>query len=190
RLHQRRRDGRDVDGDERRVLAVAPAVDRARHQLLARAALAGDEHGGGRRRDLRDQLVEARHLGMPAHQPLEPDGGLGAAAGEGGAQRDDLALREDLQRGGAVLGLEHLAGLLEDGADRRPHAFLVVHHEDGAATPGGERRGAQQVGAHGPAPLSSTTNWLPTPPGRWTYSSAAAAAGTAPSARPTARAWL
>ena len=249
RLHERLRDGRDVDGDERRVLALAPAVDRARHQLLARAALAGDEHGGGRRRDLRDQLVEARHLGMPAHQPLEPDGGLGAAAGEGRAQRDDLALevalfqhavreaddlihlerldqvvvraalerlhrrahvahrggdhhdhrrverldarqdvhaglarhtlvehdqvdlalRENLQRGGAVLGLEHLARLLEDGADRRPHALLVVHHEDGAATPGGERRGAQQVGAHGRAPLSSTRYWLPPPPpARWT----------------------
>src|SRR5207247_11049705 len=59
-LDERLRDGRDVDGDERRALPVAPAVDRARHQLLARTALAGDQHRGRRRRDLRDQLVEAR----------------------------------------------------------------------------------------------------------------------------------
>ena len=44
-LDQLARDRRHVDGDERAVAALAEIVQRARHQLLAGAGLAGDQHG-------------------------------------------------------------------------------------------------------------------------------------------------
>jgi hypothetical protein len=56
RFDQRLGDRRHVDGHERLPAALAPRVDRPRHQLLAGAALAGDQHGRGRRGDLGDQL--------------------------------------------------------------------------------------------------------------------------------------
>src|SRR5262249_47724127 len=262
RLHQRLGDGRDVDGDERRVAPVTAAMDGARDELLAGAALAGDEHGGRRRRDLRDQLIEARHLGMAPDQSLEADR-VHAATRERRAQRHhlalevapfehaigradavvdlegldevvvgatlerfdrrayvpngggdhhhdlriqrldprqnidaglarhalvehhevDLALREDLERGRAGLGPEHLARLFENGADGGAHAFLVVDDEHRAAPPRRERRIAQQR-AHGAAPRSSTMYWLPPSADRCTYISAGS-----PGAR-VASAWL
>ena len=47
------RDRRAIDPDQRPVAAAARLVDRARHQLLAGAGLAGDQH---RRIGWRDQL--------------------------------------------------------------------------------------------------------------------------------------
>ena len=44
-LGQRVRDGGAVQGDERLTAATAEIVDRLRHDLLARAVLAVDEHG-------------------------------------------------------------------------------------------------------------------------------------------------
>src|SRR3989442_12631735 len=77
----------------------------------------------------------------------------------------DLALREDLQRGRSVLGLEHLARLPEDGADRGAHALLVVHHEHRAAPPRRERRVAEQAVGHGCCtPPPGTTDRLRRPP--------------------------
>ena len=40
-------DGRTVDGHKRFVLARTEVMDAARHQLLARATLAGDQYGSG-----------------------------------------------------------------------------------------------------------------------------------------------
>src|SRR6202012_3314360 len=51
-LEQLGRDRRAVDRDERPAGALAGGVDRARHQLLAGAALAGDQDRRQRRRDL------------------------------------------------------------------------------------------------------------------------------------------
>jgi hypothetical protein len=62
-LEDRLGKGRAVDGDEGLGRARALGVDGARDELLARAALADDEHRGGRRRDLRDRLVDAEHRG-------------------------------------------------------------------------------------------------------------------------------
>src|SRR3989442_10062211 len=79
----------------------------------------------------------------------------------------DLALREDLQRGRSVLGLEHLARLPEDGADRGAHALLVVHHEHRAAPPRRERRGRAQAPAHRwrTPPPTGPYSLAPPPPG-------------------------
>ena len=55
-----------VDGDERPADAVAPVVQQARHQLLAGAALALDQHRRPARRDAAhqvEQLPAARALG-------------------------------------------------------------------------------------------------------------------------------
>src|SRR4029450_5217023 len=47
--------GREVDGDERRIRVSALTVDEPREQLLAGSALAEDEHG---RRYFRDPLYQ------------------------------------------------------------------------------------------------------------------------------------
>src|SRR5262249_12934714 len=51
-----------VDGDERPANAIAPEVEEARDELLARPALALDEDGGTARRDAPDQLEERAAL--------------------------------------------------------------------------------------------------------------------------------
>ncbi len=54
------RDGRAVDLDERLVLAARVLVQRAGDELLARAALAGDEHRGRRVGHALEDRVELR----------------------------------------------------------------------------------------------------------------------------------
>ena len=51
-------DGRAVDLDQRVRVPLTGAMDGARHQLLAGAALAGDEHGGGGRRRALDRAPQ------------------------------------------------------------------------------------------------------------------------------------
>ncbi len=60
-LEQVARDGGGVDGDEGRVAARAVAVQRARHQLLAAARLAVDQHGGVRVREPADGAEDLLH---------------------------------------------------------------------------------------------------------------------------------
>jgi hypothetical protein len=55
--------GRAVDRDEGLAGPVAVLPDRARHQLLAGAALAGDHDGDVARRDLADDLEDLLHHG-------------------------------------------------------------------------------------------------------------------------------
>ena len=57
-LEEGRGDAAEVHLDERPVLAPAVAVDRLGHQLLAGAALAGDQHRGVGRRHAADQLED------------------------------------------------------------------------------------------------------------------------------------
>ena len=61
RLQQLRRHRARVDGNERPVAARRVRVDCLRDQLLARAALALDQNGGAARRNLRDEVEEAKH---------------------------------------------------------------------------------------------------------------------------------
>src|SRR5262245_5154902 len=67
-LDEPRRDRGAVDLDERRPRPRAEPVDRAAHELLARAALARDEHARLGRRHAIDLLVEPLHrLALPDH---------------------------------------------------------------------------------------------------------------------------
>ena len=86
-------DGGAVDRDERAGRARGLGVmDGARHQLLARAALAGDEHAALARRDARDE---------PAHAL---DGGAGADDLSIGFERGAQAGRLPLEPGRAAAG--------------------------------------------------------------------------------------
>jgi hypothetical protein len=61
-LQQRLGDGGTVEGQERRPGPRAVLVDGARHQLLARAALAGDEHRESLVGDSADGFVHLLHV--------------------------------------------------------------------------------------------------------------------------------
>ena len=61
-------DGGAVDGDERRRRARAVLVDGAGDELLAGAALAGDEDGHVLRGDAADGLVDLEHRGVGAEE--------------------------------------------------------------------------------------------------------------------------
>src|SRR5712692_11158065 len=264
RFDQRVGNGRHVDGDEGLVAPRAAPMDGPGDQLLAGAALAGDEHGCRGLGDLRDQLIDTHHLGMATNQALEGIGAFPSAGsgrrpqtehlalerprleraldeeveivhGEGfhevvvGAQprgvdggphvpngrgedhhdrrvegldpRQNLDARlpghpliehdhvnvagpKDIERDAAVLGLDHVAGLLQDRAHGGPHALLVVHDEDGPAPYRGgmlaERRG------HGWRGRSSTTYSLRPAlalPVRWTHSGTTSPGFSAASSR-------
>ena len=61
-----------IDGDERRFGTRAVFVDGARHQFLAGAAFAGDQHAAGLRRDILDQVENGAHLRAGADDVVEP----------------------------------------------------------------------------------------------------------------------
>ena len=134
RFEQRVGYRREVHGDERLVAPEALPMDRARHQLLAGAALRGDEHGDGRGRHLRDQLVQPRHARMPAHQRVEAMRPV-----EFRAQVAHLALEQPVL-GGLAHEEEDLVGLegLDDvvvgprlhGVHRRSHLRHRGHQDD------------------------------------------------------------
>ena len=75
-LEQRLGHGRAVDGDERARAPASGVVQRARHQLLAGAALAGDEHRGVGVGHPLDQLVHLPHGGALADQVRHRPGTL------------------------------------------------------------------------------------------------------------------
>src|SRR5690606_23157460 len=62
-LHQLRRERAAVEGDEAAVPAAARLVDRARHQLLAGAALAGDQDHRVGGAGAVDDVVDRAHRG-------------------------------------------------------------------------------------------------------------------------------
>ena len=86
----------DVHRDERLRAPVAQLMDRPGDQLLAGAALAGDQRGGRRGRDLREQLVDADHLLMPADHALEAVRRGERVRRQRGAQAQHLALERAL----------------------------------------------------------------------------------------------
>ena len=67
-LDQFRRQRRAVDGQEWPARRSGAAAHLAGHQLLARAALAHDQHGARHRRDPGDLLLELRHGGARPHE--------------------------------------------------------------------------------------------------------------------------
>ena len=65
-FQQRLRKRAAIDGDERRLRAGAIFVDGAGDQFLAGAALAGDQHAAGLRRDGHDHVEDRAHFGAVA----------------------------------------------------------------------------------------------------------------------------
>src|SRR5947209_2400462 len=68
------RDGGAVEGDERLLRAGGEAMNRARENLLARAALAGDQHADGRGGDAPRERHQLAHVSA--------DDGLSAFGGD------------------------------------------------------------------------------------------------------------
>ena len=75
-FEQRRRNGAAVDRHEGTVPPAAERVNGARHDVLAGAALAADQHAGARRRDAADQLEGPPHVGRAADEQAEAPGGV------------------------------------------------------------------------------------------------------------------
>jgi hypothetical protein len=122
-------DGGAVDLHQRPVAAGRGAMDGARRQLLAGAALAGDQDRGVGRRRLVDGLAELAHRGRRADQGLRLDAEravLGAQARvlDGIAQRHEHAL--------ALQGLlEEVVGPQPGRLDRGGDVGVAAHHQDG-----------------------------------------------------------
>ena len=75
-LDQGLRQGGAIDGDEAPPRAFREPVQGARHQLLAGAGLAQDQHRGVGRRGLPHQLEDLGHGRRAADHPLEPEAAL------------------------------------------------------------------------------------------------------------------
>src|SRR5207247_752541 len=132
-------EGLHVDGDERAADAVAPVVEQAGNELLARAALALDQHRGAARRhaaDERQELAAPRALG---------DHRLGrVAAGP-------------LLAAPAVLALEPGPRARPGRSDHRRDPGVVVDDEDARAHAAAGRRSVKRA----PPPVRSPTSIRP-----------------------------
>ena len=131
RFDQVARDGGAVDGHERAAGPPARRVDRRRRQLLAGAALAGDEHARLGRRHPRDERADLLHRGALAHQRRAPAqlGLQRAVLGPGAVE-----LQRRPHRHQHRLGRERLLQELEraqlDGAHGVGELRLAAHHDD------------------------------------------------------------
>ena len=134
-LDQLARDRRHVDGNEGPAAALAVIVERARHQLLAGAALAGDHHREVGAHQPRQHAVDLLHRRRTADQRQRSS--ASALVGRrlrrrGRGQRalhhvDELAQVERLRQifEGAALGRLH----------RGQQRVLRAHHDDAQLGP-------------------------------------------------------
>ena len=110
-LQEALRERRATERHEVAVLARAVVVDGLGEELLAGAALAGDEHGDVGRGDLPHDLEDARHERPGADDALEPESLV------------ELAFQVQVAPGQAL----PLQGLLDDRAQlRQVHGFHQV----------------------------------------------------------------
>ena len=121
---------RHVDGDERTVAPLAVVVQRARHQLLAGAGLAGDHHREIGLHQPRQHPVDFLHRRRAADQRDRVELGLVGVIG-----RPLLRLRQRAaDDGDQLLEVERLGqifiGAAFGGADRRHEGVLRAHHDD------------------------------------------------------------
>ena len=133
RLQQLGRDRAAVDRDERPVRAVTRAVDVARDQLLAGAALAPDQDVRVGRRNLADELRHPAHARRRAdHAPVGP--GLAQAALQERVLAADPPFGERaLDRMQEVVVVERLDDVVDRAVAQRLDRALhrrVARHED------------------------------------------------------------
>ena len=100
-LEQRVGERRAVLGDEALILARARVVDRAGHQVLAGAGLAGDQHGGVRLGHLLHHLEHLVHRRARADDLVE------------GVATLDLAPQREVLRAQPLVGLRERGGELD-----------------------------------------------------------------------------
>ena len=137
RLEERLGEGAAVQGHEGMALARAAGVEGAGHQLLAGAALAGDEHRGGAVGHRVDHPRHLAHGRGVAHQPLARD----ALALAQGALQLPVAIEERLALGRLGHRARHQLDVVEGlgqvvvgaGPDRRQGRLdggVPGHHDD------------------------------------------------------------
>src|SRR5207249_7643936 len=133
-LEQRLRDGGAVERDQRAVGARAPVVDRLGDQLLAGAALTGDEDRGAELRDGFDRLEDLLHLRRAADDVADV-----VAVADLAAELLELALQvgvlgRPLQVQPQLLDVERLGDVPErpelHGLDRRLQRLGRGQHDD------------------------------------------------------------
>ena len=130
------RDGRAVQLLERRLGARRGAMDGARDELLAGAALAGDEHARVRPRSAQHALPKLRHGCALADELVEVTGArLELARLFLGAQQAERVLEHDEQ----AVGRQRLLEEVERAEARRPHGGVdgrvPAHHDDRDVVP-------------------------------------------------------
>jgi hypothetical protein len=110
-------------------------VDRARHELLARAALAGDEHRRLRRRDAPDDIVDALHRGAVAEQATRTLAARHDRTKAVHLAREAMVLHGPADGEREELGIDGLHDEVErtraQRADRGIDARVARHHDDG-----------------------------------------------------------
>ena len=103
RFHEGLGQSGKVDRDKGLVFPEPLAVDRARDEFLAGAALPGDQNRRCGAGNLCHQLVELLHLGVPAYDLVET-----LPPSQFGPQEDDLPLQGPLFKGTADRGEDFL----------------------------------------------------------------------------------
>jgi hypothetical protein len=153
RLQERGRQRGAVEGDERALGARPQAVERARQELLAGAALAHDEDrgvGGGHPLDERDELHHRRRVAdqlAEAARPLH----LGAEAAHLAGQV--AALGGPLDGGAQLGGIHRLAQVVVGAGAHRLDRLLdpgVGGEQDERQIGRGAAQAAQELEAAGP----------------------------------------
>ena len=151
-LEQRLGHRRAVDRDERARLAPAALVQRARDELLAGAALAGDQHGRVGLGDAVDQVADLPHRRARADDLARQRAAVDLLAQplDLGAQR--AVLHRALERERELLDLERLGDeVVGAGADRRDRGLDAAErgdHDDRHVGPVGGDALAQLEAVH------------------------------------------
>jgi hypothetical protein len=141
-----------VDGEERLVGARRGAVDAARHELLAGAGLALDQHRDRRRRGALHQLEHLEHRAARADDLVEPVAVRHVAAQGADLGAQEVLARLDAREEARVLDRHRDAAgqRLEEGEIVVRERLVVppIQHLDDAdyALVGGERSAQQRAG--------------------------------------------
>ncbi len=132
RLDQLFGDRRAVDADEWLVAPRRAVVDGARHELLAGAALARDQHRGGSRRRALDRLAQAAHGRRASHQRLHAalrDGAPLLAGVPTQAPGFDRVAQREQNPVALERFLEEVEGAAAGRFDRGRHVGVAADHQ-------------------------------------------------------------